>query len=365
MNKEAHLQVDLWKSLKYTSVLTGIFIFALIIFYGLGNALLPLVLAAMAAYLLFPIIDLLERYKITRKFTVVLIIVLFLLFFLFLILIVIPMLLKELQDFLLLVPDYVKSFFGYVQKISEKYNVPLYWDASTIVMHIKNYVQNISLQTIGVVTGLLQNTVSTILGVLIFFMNLFMFPLFFYYLSTDYKSFIKFFDGLISPKYKSTVSFYLKNFNDILSGYIRGQLTVVAIEMVIYSLGLSVIGLPFGTIVGVGIGALTIIPYVGPFIGFSTCVLIMLATIPSWIMLFKISCIFGFVISIENFFLMPQVVGDKVGLDPLLTIIALVIFGNYFGLIGIIFAIPVAAMLKFVLSQMINELHKSYVEKYN
>ena len=275
------------------------------------------------------------------------------------------MLLKELQELLLSIPEYVKSSFGYIQKLSEQYNVPLYWDASQVVTHIKNYVQNLSLQTIGVITGLLQNTVSTILGILIFFMNLFMFPLFFYYLATDYKSLMVFFDGLISPKYKDDVYYYLNNFNKIVSAYIRGQLIVVLVEMFIYSTGLTILGLPFGTIVRIGIGALTLIPYAGPFIGFSTCIIIILATDPSWLMFFKVSCLFGFVISVENFFLMPQVVGDKVGLDPLLTIIALVIFGNYLGLVGIIFAIPVAGMIRFVLGELINKLHHNYKEKYS
>jgi len=364
MNREAHLQIDIIKSLKYTGIFGGLCIFLTVIFYGLGNALLPLLLSAMFAYLLFPVFSLLEKYKITRKFTVIFIILFFFILFFVFVLIVIPMLLQELQAFLILIPDYVKSFFSYIQKISEKYNVPLYWDASQIVSHIKNYVQNLSLQTIGVITGLLQNTVSTILGILIFFMNLFMFPLFFYYLATDYKSLMDFFDGLISPKYKEDVYYYLKNFNKIVSAYVRGQLIVVALEMLLYSTGLTILGLPFGTVVGIGIGALTIIPYAGPFIGFSTCTIIILATNPSLFMFFKVLCLFGFVISLENFVFMPQIVGDKVGLDPLLTIIALVIFGNYFGLVGIIFAIPVAGMIRFVLGELIYKLHENYKEKY-
>jgi predicted PurR-regulated permease PerM len=137
-----------------------------------------------------------------------------------------------------------------------------------------------------------------------------------------------------------------REISGILSAFVRGQLLVCAILAVLYSIGLSLIGIDLAVVVGTLAGITFIIPYVGTLLGIALSTL--LALLKFHDLLHPLLCLGWFVIvqALEGALITPKIVGDRVGLHPVLTILALLIGGQLFGIAGMILAVPAAAVLK-------------------
>ncbi len=132
----------------------------------------------------------------------------------------------------------------------------------------------------------------------------------------------------------------------VLNGYIRGQLLLAIVQAGYYAIALSVIHLQFAIVIGVITGLLTIIPYLGFILGISISLITAIATAtPILPKVMAVLIVFAIGQVIENFVLTPRLVGNKVGLKPLTTILVLIIGGNLAGLLGMLLAIPVAAII--------------------
>jgi predicted PurR-regulated permease PerM len=142
----------------------------------------------------------------------------------------------------------------------------------------------------------------------------------------------------------------------ILSSFIRGQAIVVLILAVLYSVGLSLIGMPFAVLIGVMAGIGDFIPYLGTVIGFIVSIIIGLASFHSYERILLIVLVFLIVKGSENWFFYPKIVGRKVGLHFVWVLIAIVVFGHSFGFWGLLVAIPSSAGFK----MYINDLVKYY-----
>jgi predicted PurR-regulated permease PerM len=146
--------------------------------------------------------------------------------------------------------------------------------------------------------------------------------------------------------------------DNVLSGYIRGQLLVAAILSLLYGIGLAVVGLRFGFAIGFLAGWLSVIPYVGFSFGFLTSMMIGIANYQGVGQLMGVVAVFLVVQGLEGTVITPKLVGNKVGLSALATMLSLIIGGNLFGLVGMLIAIPVAGTLKIVLVDIKDEYTK-------
>jgi len=164
--------------------------------------------------------------------------------------------------------------------------------------------------------------------------------------------------SFVPPAYLPKLKHYAKLSNTVLSGYIRGQLMVALILGVLYAIGLSLVGLKFGLLIGLLAGLISIIPYAGFTIGFATALFVGLANFTGWGPIVGIAAVFTAVQALESTVITPNLVGDKVGLSAFATMLALIIGGNLFGLVGMIIAIPLAAIAKAILSELKEEYKK-------
>lgn len=325
-----------------------------IIIYGLGSALLPLSLAGITAYIVYPLIIRLEKKGIRRNRSVILIFIMLSFIILVLILYLLPILIRDFQILIYELPNKLGAVLDLANKIGQRFNIQI--NKEKILLYLSNYLSEISLGTVKSAISGFQKLFTNIVGVLIFLLNLILYPLFFYYIIMDYEKISQGVDRYIPERFKTIADNLAKSVNDILSGYIRGQILISILLALLYSISLSILGLNFGFLIGIITGLLNIIPYAGFIIGF-TLSLIMVFSEFSYFTLFSVIIIFALLQILEGFYLSPKIVGNRVGLSPLTTILAIIIGGNLLGLWGILLAIPVAGILKMVFLLLFRDYH--------
>ena len=166
---------------------------------------------------------------------------------------------------------------------------------------------------------------------------------------------------LIPPYARETVLSKLREMDLVLSGFVRGQLTICAILAVLYSLGFVWIGIDLPIVLGTMAGLLFIIPYVGTIIGLALGSLMALAKYGDIIHVAYVVGWIGLVQLLEAYVLTPWIVGEATGLHPVVYILALIVGAHLFWFVGMLVAIPVAAVLKVVLMSAIDLYRQSDV----
>jgi predicted PurR-regulated permease PerM len=153
-----------------------------------------------------------------------------------------------------------------------------------------------------------------------------------------------------APDVKEELVFVLSSINNYLIAFFRGQVLVALCDGLLYGVGFLLVGLPYAVVLGVLAVPLTIIPYVGSFVVFSMAMLIAVVQFGDWLHPLLVVMVFAIVQTVEGFVIQPKIVGDRVGLHPLVIIIA-VITGTTLlgGLLGGILAIPLAAALRVIM----------------
>lgn len=319
---------------------------------GLGDALFPLLTSMGLAYLLFPVVQKLEALKIKREIAVLSVFLLFLCLVTVTFVLIIPSIYQDARSFLSALPNNMMIALQKVEAFALQFDIELPLDKASIVGLVKTYASQFTKETLLGITNVLKALFSNAIKSLIAVLNIFLFPLFFFYIINDYENISKAIEKLIPRKMLKPVHDFGHQTNLILNGYIRGQLMVASILAILYALGLTSIGLQFGFLIGILTGFLSIFPYAGFTIGFLSAITVCLATNSSFMVLLSVVGIFIFIQLLESFIITPKLVGDKLGLSTLTTMLALIIGGNLAGFIGILLAIPIAASLKVVFKSL-------------
>jgi predicted PurR-regulated permease PerM len=151
-------------------------------------------------------------------------------------------------------------------------------------------------------------------------------------------------DSWLPRPHVETLRGLAREMDDAMAGFIRGQAVVCLLLGLFYAVGLSLAGLNFGLLIGLGAGLLSFIPYVGSFVGFVLSIGIAIVQFwPNWAHILAVAAIFALGQFIEGNFLSPKLVGNRVGLHPVWLMFALFAFGYLFGFAGLLMAVPLAA----------------------
>ncbi|MEY4615374.1 MAG: hypothetical protein RJB66_334 [Pseudomonadota bacterium] len=326
-----------------------------IVVAGLGSALTPLLIAFGFAYLLFPVIKKIEDWGIKRHYSVAGVFLGWTFLVTITFVAIVPGLMRDFHGLLQEFPQSATTVIDRLESLASEYGFTLTLNKASINQFILEHTSEISTTLLkglsNVFDGLFTNALRWLLSVL----NLFLIPLFFFYLINDFEKITAGVQSLIPPRFQDKVKEFFEITNTILSGYIRGQILVACILGLLYGIGLTIVGLKFGFLVGIMSGLLSIIPYAGFTIGFVTSMVIGLANYDGLGSFLAIVLVFVIVQSLEGTVITPRLVGNKVGLSALTTMLALIIGGNLFGLIGMLIAIPTAAVLKILLIEVVKE----------
>ena len=320
--------------------LVGLILLGVII-YQISGILLPFVLAFILAYALDPIVDKLSR-KISRSWVTGTVVIGVILLGISLILILVPILQAQVMDFVLKIPkltnliwDKLKDILTYGrQNMTEQQLYQLSDSVSGMALNI--------LQGIG---GALNRVISGGMAVFSLISLLLITPVVLFYLLRDWPKVSHNIKEMIPMTKKQIAGNLMREINTTLAGFIRGQASVCLILAIYYGVALSLVGLDMGALVGITTGVLIFIPYIGYGIGLILSILLGLVqglTATQWICLGSIFLVGQIV---EGYFLTPYLVGKRVGLHPVWIIFALLAGGMLAGPLGVLIAVPVAAVL--------------------
>lgn len=304
----------------------------------LGDVLLPFVLGGALAYLLDPIADRLERAGLSRALSVTVISLVMTLGAVLAVLLVIPALVNQLVDLVAAAPGYAQSLQRWLVTTFPALDDP----DSTLRVQLDKMGEAASARGGEVINGILTGAMSFLSVVLLVVIV----PVVTIYMLLDWDRMIARIDDLLPRDHAPAIRNLAREIDATLSSFIRGQGAVCLIQGVFYAVGLMAAGLTYGLLVGVFAGLISFIPYIGALVGGALA--IGLALFQFWGDSVSIGIVAGIFAAgqfIEGNFLTPKLVGSSIGLHPVWLIFALSVFGALFGFVGMLVAVPVAAVL--------------------
>lgn len=323
--------------------------------YLLAPILTPFLVAAFLAYMADPLVDRLESYKLSRALAATVVFSGLMLVLLLLLLIFIPLLEEQIRIFIAKLPGYIdwlrhevlprlQSRFGLEQTGFDKGDLQ------------KTLMDN--WQKAG---GLMANVIGSVsrsgLAVLGWLVNIMLIPVVTFYLLRDWDILVARICALLPVSTEPTVVRLAKASDAVLGAFLRGQLLVMLGLGTIYSVGLWIIGLDLALLIGVIAGLVSFVPYLGFFVGFLMAGIAALVQFHELLPLAYVLIVFGIGQLIEGFLLTPLLIGERIGLHPVAVIFAVLAGGQLFGFLGVLLALPIAAVIRVLLGYA----HERYI----
>lgn len=312
--------------------------------YALGDVLLPFVAGAALAYLLDPVADRLERLGIGRLGATLVILVLFVLVFGLLLIIAVPLAVQQVLKFAEQMPGYVSR----LQALLAEQGGPLLREigGDDALAQVQRSLGDLVGQGANWVVTFMRSLWSGSKAVVNLLSILVVTPVVAFYLLVDWDRMMDTIDGWVPPRHRDTVRRLGREMDRAVSGFVRGQSAVCLFLGVFYATGLGLIGLNFGVLIGLVSGLISFIPYVGSLTGLLLAVGVAIVQfMPDWSMVLVTAGIFFVGQFIEGNILSPKLVGESAGLHPVWAMFALLAFGSVFGFLGLLLAVPVAAII--------------------
>ena len=321
--------------LKYWGLAAAVLVLVLTF---LGHVLLPFLVGGAIAYFMDPVADRLERAGLSRVAATTLISLVALVLVILLVLAVIPTLVNQLTALINAAPDISRRLQGFLLE-----RFPSLADSTSTIRQTLAEIAT-AIQARG--GQLAQGILSSALGVISVVVFIVVVPVVAFYLLLDWDRMTQRIDSMLPRDHAPTIRRLAREIDAVLAGFVRGQVSVCLALGSFYAAALMAAGLQFGLIVGAIAGAITFIPYVGSIIGGTLALgLALFQFWGDWVSIGIIAAIFAAGQFIEGNVLTPKLVGKSVGLHPVWLLFALSAFGSMFGFVGMLIAVPVAAML--------------------
>jgi predicted PurR-regulated permease PerM len=321
--------------------------------YFSASVFMQLFIAFALAYIFNPAVNLLEKRNINRILSIVIVftaaVVILTGFTTFLAVSISG----ELSSIQLNLPGYAQRLYDITPPVIKQYlNIETPEKLSTRMAELLQQARGVAPDLVKPVFKFIQQAFSSTLGFILALLGYFIIPVYLFYLLADMPQLKSFMESFIPERFRDSYNAKLEEIDLVLSGFIRGQLSVCAILAVLYSVGLYLIGIDLAIAIGTLAGVTFIIPYIGTIVGIFLSVI--MAVLKFHDILHPLLCLGWFCVVqlIEGMIITPKVVGDTVGLHPLVTIIALLIGGQIFGLTGMLLAVPVTAVMQVFLRSL-------------
>jgi predicted PurR-regulated permease PerM len=334
------------RTLKWVALSVGVFW----VIWLLAPVLTPFVLALLLGWLGDPLVDRVERTGRSRNTAVVLVFVLMLLLVVVALMILVPMIERQIVTLINALPQMRDWVIGTaVPWIEQKTGQELmsWLDPERLIEWIRAHWQ----QAGGVAKTFFGYLSRSGFAMVAWVLNIALLPILTFYFLRDWDTLVERVAAVIPRKYIGTVSGLAQESNEVLGAFIRGQFLVMLALGVIYAGGLSLSGLNLGLLIGLVAGLISFIPYLGATTGIVLAVLAALVQAQGFDLKLMVGLAVTFTIGqlLESYVLTPRIVGDKIGLHPVAVIFAVMAGGQLFGFLGMLLALPVAAVANVLL----------------
>lgn len=327
-------------------ILIGVYLFKELkvskILFGILGVIAPLFIGIIIAWLFDPIVTFLQKKKIKRGIGAVIVFILFIGIMFLLFKTLIPLLMKQINEFIKSVPDLILSISNFIHEVFNKMSNKGI-DLSNLENSIFNSIEQIGIsltttipkQSISIFTSIISSIGTFALGMVVGF-----------YLLIDFDG-AKHVLDLVPKKFHSGILKLAHKLNSAFRDFIQGTFFISLIVSLVSTIGYALVGLPSPLLFGVLCGLTNIIPYIGPWIGGAICVIVGLSVSPLVGILTLVVAIL--VQQLDNMLLQPLIMGKTMDLHPVTIMISLLIFGYLFGIIGMIIATPLVKGIKIIL----------------
>lgn len=312
--------------------------------------MMPFFLAMVIAYLIRPLVGKLVEYKIPITWAIIIVYVGFMLLFSLLIIFIIPDMINNTKELLETLPEAVS-------KCNRKFNncisyiISNKWDPD-IKKLVEQEITRIALAVQTYIVGMLRKSSEMIFSMATVFFDLLVALVVAFYFIRDTQFFKDFALSLIPKNWRNPIVGVGREVHDILKNFIQGQLLTAIIVGGLQVIGLLILKVRYPIVLGMVAGIFNVIPYFGPIIGALPAMAVALLDYPLkaiWVLV-----MFLVVQQIDNVFISPKIIEGKLGLHPVTTVLLVMIGGEFFGIFGMLFAVPVAAIIKVMAKKVID-----------
>jgi predicted PurR-regulated permease PerM len=323
---------------------------------------IPLLVAFIVAYFLRPVVRSLQRRGLPGPLAIVLILLSALLLVAGLVAVLGPQLAGEFAD----LPEKLQLMWERVTHWAEaRFGVDLteareaFTDLA--VAKLKELPESGGSPARSVLAALYGGATSTLAALVGLFLTL----VFIFFMLRGFDRVITAVRDLVPPRYRDSVVARAREIDRAMSSFLRGQITVAMILAVLYTLGFLLVGVPLAVAVGLIAGLGNVIPFVGTAIGVVLATGLVLLENPGWTQLLAVWGVFAVVQALEGWVITPKIVGESLDLSPFVVIVAVMVFGELFGFVGVLVAVPLTAVLKILGSSLLAGYRDSafFVEK--
>ncbi|OGT53308.1 MAG: hypothetical protein A3E84_01695 [Gammaproteobacteria bacterium RIFCSPHIGHO2_12_FULL_42_13] len=303
--------------------------------YLLGPVLSPFLIGALLAYLVNPVVNKLAKFKIPRLLSIIITFIITLSLMVILLLLIVPLVEKQIITLANLIPNIIVWLKATFNLSSDIINV----DAIKVML-TDNWDK-----AGGIAEWVLKTTLHSGIKMIESLMDIVLIPVVTFYLLCDWDLLLHGLRDSLPRRIESTIVKLVIECHEVLSEFFRGQLLVMLALGVIYSAGLAVIGLQIGLLIGIVAGLLSIVPYLGFIIGIVAASIAAFMQFGSMTAVLSVWIVFLLAHIIDHVFLTPKLVGNRIGLHPVAVIFAILAGGSLFGFVGVLLALPVAALI--------------------
>ncbi|HEP1792100.1 TPA: AI-2E family transporter [Streptococcus suis] len=321
--------------------------------------LLPMILTGLLYYLLNPMVDWMEKHKISRTVGISILFVLISLLIIWGLAVAIPSIQEQVTSFAQNLPSNIQKIEGQVTGLLQDQRFEQFRPTALEMLNKVNdqavaYAQKFSTSAVNWASNLISTASQIIVAVLIM-------PFILFYLLRDGQYLNKHITQYLPTKWREPIGTVLSDVNGQLSNYVRGQVTVAIIVALMFSVMFSIIGLSYPITLGVMAGFLNLIPYLGSFLAMIPAVILGLIAGP--IMLIKVLVVFMIEQTIEGRFVTPLIIGSSLSIHPITILFVLLTAGQMYGVLGVLLGIPIYASIK-VLVKATFEWYKAHSSLY-
>ena len=312
----------------------------------LSVVMLPVILSGLLFYLLNPLVDLMEKYKINRVLAISIIFVIIAFLLIIGLAVAIPNLQRQVVIFAQNVPSYIEDADRVIddlvtKRLPDDFRPQLEQVLAQFSTQATAWASNISSKAVNWVSAIISGTSQVIVALIIM-------PFMLFYLLRDGKGLRDYITQFLPNKLREPVGKVLSDVNQQLANYVRGQITVAVIVAIMFIIFFKIIGLRYAVALGITAGVLNLVPYLGSFLAMLPALVLGLIAGP--VMLLKVIIVFIVEQTIEGRFVSPLILGSQLNIHPITILFVLLTSGSMFGIWGVLLGIPIYASAKVVIS---------------
>jgi len=323
-----------------------------IFLYYSRRVVIPFFVAFALAYLLDPLVDRMEKWKLSRTLSVVSLMAAFFALMLGAGLLVFPMLRVQAENLAKNLPGYIEVVQNWLRPVLEKIAGLDQAKIQDLLNEGMARFGEVPLKILTFVSSFLWDSLSNLFDMILMAANLVIIPVVMFYLLRDYDRIIDKILALIPPRFKDAIVDTVSEVDRVLANFVRGQLMVAFLMGTLYSLGLFAVGTPMSLFIGFLAGLANLVPYLGVIVGFVPAAVLTYLQVQELTPILWVMGVFGVVQMLEGLVITPRILGENIGLHPVAVMFAVLLGGELFGLTGIILGVPVVAVLNVLIRRI-------------